>query len=173
MSTLTSNQLIVLVERHLGLESRLAEAIEQVNHASAEVFTNGGIRGPSQQELDTLKPMMDDLRKMAADVVEARQTILSRINQTLDSQHTTIKQYIRTLSPEDRKRLNTSRRNILKRSNLAQANLIHNQAVLYYTFDYHRKYLAGVLQSDAKPQSYGANGQTSGTSPGNLYGKTC
>ena len=173
MNTLTDIQLLVLVERHLAREAQLAESLDAVNQASAKVFEDGGLRGPSKHDLESLQPMMNELRKLASEVAELRQSTLIHINRTLQTNFTKLKQYIHTLPTEEKTRLNHARRKILSQSQSAQANLIHNQAVLFYTFDHHRKYLAGVLQCDVQPQNYGADGQTKNVSPGDLIRKAC
>ena len=171
MKSLTDTQLVVLVERHLAHESSLTVSLAAVNEASAKVFEDGGLRGPSTSDLERLQPMMDELQKSASRVAESRQTTLSHINRTLQTNFTQLKQYIRTLPRDERTRLDRARRQTLAQSESAQASLIHNQAVLFYTFDYHRKYLAGVLQCDVQPQNYGADGQSKNVSPGDLHPK--
>ena len=106
-------------------------------------------------------------------IVHARKALLNRVNAESDSEYTTIKEIIVCLEPVERRRLNSQRRGILEKSATAQANLVHNQAVLFYTYDFHRKYLAGVLQTDVDSHSYDSGGQSQDVPPGNIYGKTC
>ena len=163
----------ILVQRHLEMETRLADALDEMNQASAKIFVDAGVRGPTQQDLVALEPMMTDLQKLAKSVADARRQLLLRINREQKTEFTQIKHFIRGLPEPHRSRLNAARRSLLKRSSAAQSRLIHNQAVLFYTFDFHRKYLAGVLQTDHESSSYGADGQSSTANRGNLLGKSC
>lgn len=102
-----------------------------------------------------------------------RQLLLDRINAECESNFTSIKDFVHSLPRSDYVRVDGIRRDILDRSAEAQANLVHNQASLYYTFDFHRRYLAGVLQGDLDGHHYGADGQPNEVNPGNIIGKTC
>ncbi|NND96456.1 MAG: hypothetical protein HKN47_03900 [Pirellulaceae bacterium] len=173
MSRLDEKQQLVLIERHLALESELAEQLNDMNQAAATVLSSAGLKGPTEADLETLKPITERVQASTAKVTRSRTLLLSRVNIESDSELKTIRQMIGSLPPHDRARLNVVRREILAKSSQAQANLVHNQAVLFYTFDFHRKYLAGVLQSDVDQQNYAADGQTQDVHPGNIFGKTC
>ncbi len=173
MNDLQNNKLLVLVERHLVLESQLAAALAELNQALTVVMSNAGLRGPTPQDLQQLLPMSEDLRGSAAEIGRARQLLLDRINAECESNFTSIKDFVHSLPRSDYVRVDGIRRDILDRSAEAQANLVHNQASLYYTFDFHRRYLAGVLQGDLDGHHYGADGQPNEVNPGNIIGKTC
>lgn len=168
-----NNKLLVLVERHLALESQMAAALDELNQTMADVLSNAGLKGPTQEDLKKLSPMTDAVQQSAIEVRKAREGLLGRINADANSDYSTIKQYILSLPPKDRMRFNVARKEILERSSRAQANLIHNQAALFYTYDFHRKYLSGVLQNDPDEQNYRHDGQPQEVHPGNIIGKTC
>ncbi len=168
-----NTKLLVLVERHLALESRLAASLDELNQTTADVLSKAGLKGPTQEDMQALEPMTETLQRSADEVRNARQVLLSRINVESGSAFTTIKEYVVSLPPSDRVRIDDIRRGILNRSSEAQANLIHNQAALFYTYDFHRKYLSGVLQSDPDEQNYRPDGQQQDIHPGNIFGKTC
>lgn len=167
------NKLIVLVERHLVLESQLAEALDGMNQAMTDVLSVAGLRGPTQQDVQSIAPITDNVRQSAAEMAGARKILLDRINAESQSDFASIKAFVVSLPPAMRARLDGTRDKILDHSTKAQASLVQNQASLYYTFDFHRKYLSGVLQGDLEGQSYGADGQTHDVKSGNIIGKTC
>ena len=168
-----NNKLIVLVERHLALEGQLANALEQLNQAVAGVLVDAGLRGPTQQDVQSLEPVNADLKQSASEVAAARKVLLTRINLESESDFGNIKEFISSLPLSDRRRVDKDRRSVLERSTKAKAGLIHNQASLYYTFDFHRRYLAGVLQGDSDAQNYRADGQPNDLKSGNIIRKTC
>jgi hypothetical protein len=173
MNDLQNKKLLVLVERHLALESELAAALSALNQKLAAVMSNAGLRGPTPQDLQQLAPMSEDLRGSAAEIGRARQLLLDRINSESEAKFTCIREFVNSLPRTDYVRVDAARREILDRSAEAQANLVHNQASLYYTFDFHRRYLSGVLHGDLEGHHYGANGQPNEVTPGNIIGKTC
>ncbi|NND98997.1 MAG: hypothetical protein HKN47_16905 [Pirellulaceae bacterium] len=168
-----NTKLIVLVVRHLALESSLATEIAAWNQATTEILTHAGVRGPTDENVAALGPITAKLQDHAATVGKARQVLLRRINGNSQTVYNNIRDFIVSLSPSDRRNLDDLRRDVLNQTTQASSGLIQNQASLYYTHEFHRKYLAGVLQTDLDGHSYRADGQTQDVTPGNIFGKTC
>lgn len=173
MNNQQNHKLSVLVQRHLALESALAASLDQLNQTTADILSKAGLRGPTQKDMDQLAPMATALQQSASKVREARQLLLTRINLDSDRDFASLKEFIRTLPSEQRARMDEQRKAILEKSIHAQANLVHNQAALFYTYDFHRKYLSGILQSDPDEHNYRPDGQQQDVQPGNFFGKTC
>ncbi len=168
-----SSKLLALVRRHLGLESRLAASLDELNQATAKVLSTASLKAPTLEVLESLRPMSESLKHTARETGHAREVLLSRINLESATDYSSIKQYILSLPPGERNSLNDIRVSILDRMTRAQANLIHNQAMLFYMFDFHRKYLSGILDCDLHRKNYGSDGHQQDVHPGNIFGKTC
>ena len=168
-----ASKLLALVRRHLGLESRLAASLDELNQATATVLSTTGLQAPTLEVLETLRPMSESLQHTAKETGHARAVLLRRINLESDTNYASIKQYILSLPAKERNSLNDIREGILNRMTCAQANLIRNQAMLFYMFDFHRKYLSGVLDCDLDRTNYGSDGHQQDIHPGNIFGKTC
>ena len=166
-------KLIVLILRHFDSEDRLIESMDQLATSSAETLARAGTRGPSKDDLQKLEPLMAELAQVSSTVNASRVTLIGRINQVHESDFTRVKHFIRTLDPHERNRLDARRRELVDRAYAAQSRLIQCQATLYYTFDFHRKYLAGVMNEDPQRASYSADGHGSNVNPGNIVRKAC
>lgn len=163
----------VLIEEHFVHELQLAEDIEGLNRSTAKVFEGAGLRGPSTEQLEELHPRTEQVEKSSQALARRRQVLIDTINTRCSRKHASLKDFIRSLAPEDREELDAIRMRVLERTTKAQAHMVHNQAALFYTFDFHRKFLAGVLQSDPDQQGYRANGHSTDFGTGNLVRKTC
>ncbi|MGB7346361.1 MAG: hypothetical protein WBD20_19235 [Pirellulaceae bacterium] len=171
--SVVSQKLVVLLQRHLVLESQLASSLESLNDATAEALSHAGLRGPSAEDVQRLDPMTRDVQAKSIEVAQARVVLLERIHGEAGKQYSSIRAVIDGLNETVAAKLNEIRAEILTRCDLAQSGLINNQATLHYTFDFHRKYLAGVFQQDCEEQNYRANGQSQEPPRGNLFGRTC
>lgn len=162
-----------LVERHFALEARLVASIDELNDAAALMIGRSGFQGATEDDLRELKPLSEAVQLTAQKVGQARKNLMSRVNRSCGGSFTSLKEYIRTLEPECRDRLNQIRTKILSETSRTQAVLLKNQAVLYYTYDFHRKYLHGVVQCDGDQPNYRADGQAKTPKRSNVYGRTC
>ena len=168
-----TDNLPALLEQHLAIEAQLAASLDELNHATANILHEAGLRGPSAHDLQRLVPITKTLQQSVMNVRKGREVLLLRVNASEQSCRSTIKQIIELLPESHREKLDGKRREILQRCNNAQTALIQNQASLFYTYDFHRKYLAGVLGCDPNEQNYRSDGGQQDVQPGNLYGKTC
>ncbi|QDT10250.1 hypothetical protein [Planctomycetes bacterium K23_9] len=166
-------KLAVLLQRHLALESRLASSLEDLNQATATALMAQGLRGPSAEDVKSLEPMTAQMQQSASEVATARRSLLVRVGSHTGKAYATIKEIFDDLPKDTTSDLDALRADILSRCETAQSNLVNNQAMLHYTFDFHKKYLAGVFQTDCDGQNYRANGQSIDTPRGNLFGRTC
>jgi hypothetical protein len=162
-----------LIEEHFVHEMQLAESIEDLNRSTAEVFEGAGLRGPSTEQLEALHPKTEQVEKSSQELARRRQVLIDTINTRSTSKYESLKDFIRSLAPKEREELDAIRIRVLERTKKAQAHMVHNQAALFYTFDFHRKFLAGVLQNDPEQQGYRANGHSADFGTGNLVRKTC
>ena len=168
-----ANKLVVLVQRHMILESRLASALESLNEATAKILASSGLRGPTADDVSQLEPKTIEVQESAGRVASARAELIGRASKQTGRKYESIKELLVDLPAQFASQLDGLRNDILWRCEAAQANLINNQAMLHYTFDFHRKYLAGILGTDAENQNYRADGQATDAPKGNFFGRTC
>ncbi|MEL6108154.1 MAG: hypothetical protein AAFU85_19175 [Planctomycetota bacterium] len=173
MNEYDPTELVALVERHLDVESELASTLDDLNAAMKAALDKPGMQAPQLDDLKSLEPVSRRLQASTTKLAAARKEILQRIKLETGVEHASLRTVIVALPKEARKRLDSRRLEILEKSRRAQANLVHNQATCYYLFDFHRKYLTGVVQSDVEGQKYRADGQPNEIAPGNIIGKAC
>ena len=173
MNGTDQSELVALVERHLDVEAELATTLDELNAAMKQTLDKPGMQAPQLDDLKSLEPVSQRLQESTSKLATARKEILGRFRKETGVEHASLRTVIVSLPKEDRKRLDERRIEILERSRKAQANLIHNQATCYYLFDFHRKYLTGVVQGDLDGQKYRADGQPNEIAPGNIIGKAC
>ncbi len=168
-----NKKMVVLVERHMALESQLAEALADLNGATQMMLDASGIKGPTESDVQRLEPLREILTSNSKQVAASRARLSSRLENETGVPFHSLSQYIATLPDADRERLEHQRMGILNRCESGQIELMQNQASLFYSYDFHRRYLSGVLQSDSEGNQYGPNGSSSEVHPGNLYKRTC
>lgn len=173
MNVDSTNNLSTLIQQQLALEAQLAASLDELNRATSGILLDAGLKGPTRKDLHSLTPIAQSVQQNVTNVQQARQVLLQRVQVTSGKQVSTLKQVIDALPPEDKYFFEQSRQEILDRASKAQTALIQNQAALFYTYDFHRKYLAGVLQIDPRENNYRSDGQQHEVTPGNLFGKTC
>ncbi len=181
-----TERLGVLVERQLQLESGVADALDALNDEMAALLDNSGIYGPKQSDLQQLSPLLERLQHCQADSRKSRQ-ILSRCvgakaterpqasepSSEADDSLTSIRTILATLPTAESDRLDADRRRLHERLIAAQQRLTANQVVIFYSTEFHRRYLLGVLQCDVDEASYQADGQAFKLPTEKIIGRNC
>ncbi|PAY18237.1 hypothetical protein CKO51_17475 [Rhodopirellula sp. SM50] len=181
-----TERLGVLVERQLQLESGVADALDALNDEMAALLDNSGIYGPKQSDLQQLSPLLERLQHCQADSRKSRQ-ILSRYigakppeqleaseaSSETDDRLTSIKTILAKLPVAESERLDANRRRLHDRLVAAQQRLTANQVVIFYSTEFHRRYLLGVLQCDVDESSYQADGLAFKLPTEKIIGRNC
>ncbi|WP_372895538.1 hypothetical protein [Stieleria sp.] len=181
-----TERLGVLVERQLQLESGVADALDALNDEMAALLDNSGIYGPKQSDLQQLSPLLERLQHCQADSRKSRQ-ILSRYvgakateqleaseaSSETDDSLTSIKTILAELPVAESERLDANRRRLHDRLVAAQQRLTANQVVIFYSTEFHRRYLLGVLQCDVDEASYQADGLAFKLPTEKIIGRNC
>lgn len=173
MQQSVTEELVLLVEQHFSLESQMAELLQELSGSTRDAFGAEGLRGPTPEDLEKLRPLSTKVTSAAEELKSARKRLLSQINRRLHSNHSSLSSFINSLAPEDQTRLDSRRRELLEKCAGAQSDLIQNQATIYYTHDFYRRYVAGVMENAAEPSNYGRDGAVNDVQPGNLCRKSC
>ncbi|MCA9138783.1 MAG: hypothetical protein KDB00_18555 [Planctomycetales bacterium] len=176
----------VLVERQLELESGIADALESLNAEMAALLDNSGIYGPKRGDLDGLSPLVETLRQRYAASRVSRET-LTRFAwpqknseteceadaKTASVEPPSLKKLLQSMPSSESNRLDEVRKRIHNRLRDAQQKLTANQVVIFYSTEFHRRYLLGVLQCDVDEANYHADGQSFKLSPEKIIGRNC
>jgi hypothetical protein len=171
MNANVNQKVLVLIQRHLTLENNLAASLESLNDATAAILVQRGLKGPAADDIAVLDPMTQEVQVATEQVAIGRAALLERINKEFGFSFDALSDLIDEFGEHES--LSASRKEILHRCEKAQTSLISNQASLHYTFDFHRKYLAGVFQYNTDQQNYRSDGQSQDPPTGNLFGRTC
>ncbi len=168
-------RLIVVVERHLQSELGLLEKLDELNQTLKVTLEAAGSRGLAASQTNQLNLMADNLSQRSEELKCKRQKTLSAINSDrgIDQPQLSIREFVQSLDTNNSTRLEKLRMTILDRLIEVHATLVGNQAVMFYSFDFYRKMVAGLLDSDLDDNQYSMNGQASGVKAGNLYRKAC
>jgi hypothetical protein len=166
-----NQKVLVLVQRHLALETSLAASLESLNEATAALLAKRGLKGPEAEDVAVLEPMTKEVQVANQQVAIGRVALLEKIDSEFGFSFSALSDLIDEFGFHDS--LNGSRAEILRRCEKAQSSLISNQASLHYTFDFHRKYLSGVFHHNTDRQNYRPDGQSQDPPTGNLFGRTC
>lgn len=187
-----NERLSAILERQLKLESRIADALETLNDEMAALLNNAGIYGPKNDDLVGLSSHVETLQRRYEESRKAREEITNLTSsperamedpQAVNRDHqavrenpvepATLKTLLRTLPSRDSARLDAARQQVHNRLRDAQQKLTANQVVIFYSTEFHRRYLLGVLQCDTEEANYQADGQSFKLSPEKIIGRNC
>lgn len=173
MNSKVHRQVTKLLEQHFGEEARLATRVHELNAVTKQALESSGLRALSQDDLDRLGPLSDSVTSGTEQLKRSREKLLSKVNVLLGSNHRNISSVLDSLSEFDRVRLDEIRRALLEQCTEAQTELVQNQATLVYSYDFNRRYVAGITQTEAETLNYGRDGAVNEVHPGKLYRKSC
>ena len=169
----------VLIERQLDLETNVVEALENLNNEMSSLLDGSGIYGPTEKDLAGLSPLVDELRERQTRSHESRES-LDRWSESQSSgaEHSrgerfSMRSMIGRLPATKSTRLHDRRQQIFTRLQVAQQKLTANQVVIFYSTEFHRRYLLGVLQCDVDEANYKADGQAFKLPPEKIIGRNC
>lgn len=168
-----------LFRRHLELESATVDALESLNNRMASVLRDAGIAGPTLEALESLKPLVDTLQHRYRETSDSRRELTRRdeLRSTLDasegSKDLRLKYLMARLPAANFAELNAERKRVNKQLAEAQQKLTANQVSLFYSMEFHRRYLMGVLNCEQDDPSYQADGQATKVAPEKLFGRNC
>jgi hypothetical protein len=197
-----SDQLGTLLHQQLELEERLIQTLEGLNGRMAQLLDDSGLYGPSEQALETLEPLVAELRRCAAQSQAGRQRLAKLIpgedaagqatpgearagegqaeaGRGVDRQRAgadpdpRISRWMRHAPAADAERLQSHRTRLAQRLDAAQRQLTANQVAVFYATEFHRRYLAGVLQCEQGEGNYQSDGQAFKFPPEKLIGRNC
>ena len=174
-SELQLSRVVVSVERHLQTEVELLSRLESLNQTLADSLTESGSTGLSYEQSKQLSAESDLLMANSKEIRKRRSKVLEMIRQSSDSKQgqLSIRQFIETLSDPTKQRLESIRSALLDRLTDVHASMLGNQAVMFYTYDFNRKLVSGLLGTENDDERYRVDGQSSGIKPGNLIQKAC
>ncbi|MEM6468463.1 MAG: hypothetical protein AAF802_02755 [Planctomycetota bacterium] len=186
---ITEDPLAQSLDAHLDVEQAVLEAVCNINDAMADVLSEKGIQGPSEEELRKLEPLLTELRQRSEQSLQSRTELFHRFDRLQENtvqlssqaeERTVSASLFARLSQrvpqETRGRLDQRRRSLSESLADAQATLASNQVLVYYSMDFHRRYLMGVLhnaENASENAAYSADGQAFSPQPETLFGRNC
>lgn len=178
LSQNTQSVLAILVRRHLEQEKLLATEIENFNKRMRELLEKAGIRGPNEEQVAEIEQGSEKLRAVSGAVSKARTSLIGRIHRETGRTIESLGEFIALLPTDKAQDLNLLRIDVRDRAAAAQSEFMDNQISLYYSQDFHRRYLGGVLrtctgESQANEKSYSNDGKAKETQKGNLLKRAC
>ncbi len=167
-----------LVQRQLDLDSGVVDALEQLNNGMAALLDQSGIYGPTIQDIESLSPLMENLKRCYTNSGNSRDSLLKRAGDSAepdpdDESQATLRSVIDTLPVSQARVLHSRRQSIHSRMRLAEQQMTANQVVIFYSTEFHRRYLLGVLQCDVNETNYKADGQAFKLPPEKIIGRNC
>jgi len=165
-----------IVEHHLELEAKIVETLEAINEGMSAILQDAGIYGPTTDALDALAPLLERLQNQSAESQQSRRTLYAKVR-SLSADDAACEpavaitlQDILTDAPRD---VWQKKQALTQRLTEASQQLASNQVVLFYSMEFHRRYLLGVLECNRDESNYQADGQTFKLAPEKLFGRNC
>ncbi|OYP35230.1 hypothetical protein [Rhodopirellula sp. MGV] len=165
-----------MLESHLELEERLAETLEALNATMASMLEGKGIHGPTSDGLERVAPLLEQLKDRSEQSRLSRQQLLKSVSDELSDaspQNVGMRQLIQRASEDKTEQFDKRRKAVSDRLEHARHSLTATQAVIYYSMDFHRRYLMGILECTDDQSSYQATGQSVKLPTEKIFGRNC
>lgn len=170
---LRRSRVSVCIERHLQSELLLLEGLDQLSKSLSTALNESGVTGLSMEQSEKLESISKNLSASADEVRSSRKNMMEMIRDVDNTNEPSVRKFIETLDEPSRSRLEATRMSLLDRLTDIHASMLGNQAVMFYTHDFNRKLVAGILGTADDEKRYGVDGNSSGIKPGNLIQKAC
>lgn len=174
---LAEDQVASRIERQLAQEEQVVQALESLNEQLSVLLTGSGINGPSESDLLGLDPMIKRVQACAKQTGLSRNALLQDFDPSWNESKSTPPNRIRGLiqaAPLDQQTALHAKRDELQRRMIeAQQQLFANQVVVFYSTEFHRSFLLGVLQCEPNDSQYGRQGQPFKLGPERVIGRNC
>ena len=185
MNPTQSSDISTLLRQQLDQESQVADAMEKLNSRMSALLSSSGIQGPSRNEIESLEPLMQQLNDSFS---ASRQSLeqLEKLSESDESKSDNIRAsapsakstlslraLISRLPEIEARGLQESRQRVQRKLVREQQRLAATQVAIFYSMDFHRRYLLGVLQCDKEDANYQANGQAFKLAPEQIIGRNC
>lgn len=175
-----TSSLGALVENHMEVEAGIVQTLEAINEGLSAILQQGGLYGPDVQSLDALGPLLETLQNQSAESQKSRRVLYSKVRSLCgdspadDPADTRVLiEALQTVQPEASEKLKQQKQRITQRLTDAAQQLTANQAVLFYSMEFHRRYLLGVLECESEQTNYQADGQVFKLPPEKILGRNC
>ncbi len=175
-----TDSLGAIVENQMEVEARIVETLEAINEGLSAILQQAGIYGPDVDALDALSPLLETLQNQSAESQKSRRVLYSKVrslcgDSPADEQAKTqaLIEALQTVQPAASEKLKRQKQRITQRLTDAAQQLTANQAVLFYSMEFHRRYLLGVLECENEQANYQADGQAFKLPPEKILGRNC
>lgn len=171
---MNQEQVCVCVQRHLQLEVQLLDQMESlcigfsriVDEISSEPVAEPAIKSSDQQ--------LSVLARAAEKVMGSRQKTLSLINRgSTNTSKRTIRQFIDSAPESFRNQLDNLRNSLVSRTKSLQSRFVADSAVAFYSFDFYRRMINGLVNCIEEEKHYTASGKSISQGSGQLLKKVC
>lgn len=174
---LAEDQVASRIEQQLDREEQVVQALEALNEQLSTLLTGSGINGPSESDLLGLDPMIQELQACAKQTGLSRKALLEDFDpswtETQSKPPNRIRGLIQVAPQEQQAALHAKRDALQRRMVEAQQQLFANQVVVFYSTEFHRSFLLGVLQCEPNESQYGRQGQPFKLGPERVIGRNC
>ena len=165
-----------IVEHHLDLEAKIVETLEAINDGMTAILQDAGLYGPPADALESLAPLLERLQNQSAESQQSRRMLYAKVRSLKagdSGDRPALATALKTILADAPHDLQQKKRAITRRLSDASQQLTANQVVLFYSMEFHRRYLLGVLECDQEESNYQADGQTFKLPPEKLFGRNC
>lgn len=176
-----------LVQQHLDLEAEIVHTLEAINEGMSSILRDAGIYGPSADQLESLAPLLEQLQEQSDESKRSRRVLYGKVRRhevSEDLETAGIETAglesggleslkLSDLLPDAPEEVRARKDALAKRLTDAGQQLTANQVVLFYSMEFHRRYLLGVLECDREESNYQADGQAFKLPPEKIFGRNC
>ena len=170
---MNQEKICVCVQRHLQLEMQMLDQMEILCNGFSKIVDEISSNPVAEPALSGSNQQLLVLARTVEGVVGSRQKTLSLINRNSTNTKLTIRQFIDSTPPGFRDQLRSLRKSLVSRMKELQSRFVADSAVAFYSFDFYRRMINGLINCIEEEKHYTASGKPISQESGQLLKRAC
>lgn len=171
---MTRDQLNIRVLRQLESETQLISSLQKICDRFGEIIAEATGDSPKPLDMQPAEQQLDQFMILARRVTESRQKVLQQINIGNESEDQIgIRQFIRESAGPMGFEMERVRTELVRQMQEIRSQVASDSAVVFYSFDFYRRIINGLVDCIAEEQHYQPDGKSSGQNAGKLIRRVC
>lgn len=151
----------------------MLEQLTQLCDTFSSVVATSTATTPEPLDLKPAQELLADFIAQSKSVLETRKKTLAAINFNRPDDPLSIRQFIRQAPEPLRTQLERKRDKIIERLYAIRSQVASDSAVVFYSFDFYRRIVNGLVNCIAEEQGYDQAGKSTPNPVNKFYQRAC
>ena len=171
---MNQDQINIRIDRHLQAESQLLDELESLCNRFSELTQDFSGSSADPVNFQSTNELLERFSKRASRLKAARQDIMALCNARHQAaENFSIRALIEEVPQPFRQQLEFKRKLLVERMNRIRAQVAGDSALVFYSFDFYRRIVNGLVDCIIEEQNYKSDGTTNTHNSGKLLKRAC